>query len=170
MDASQEQTDVNSFAVLEPKADAFRNYYAEGNLLSPTEMLVDRANMLTLTIPEMTVLVGGLRVLGANSAESKQGVFTDKLGVLSNDFFLNLLDISTKWQKSANSEGIYEGVDRKTGAVKWTATPVDLIFGSHSELRAIAEVYASKDSKQKFVTDFVTAWNKVMNLDRFDLK
>lgn len=170
MDASQEQTDVNSFAVLEPKADAFRNYYAEGNLLSPTEMLVDRANMLTLTVPEMTVLVGGLRVLGANSAESKQGIFTDKLGVLSNDFFLNLLDMSTKWQKSATSEGIYEGVDRKTGAVKWTATPVDLIFGSHSELRAIAEVYASKDSKQKFVTDFVTAWNKVMNLDRFDLK
>jgi catalase-peroxidase len=170
MDASQEQTDVNAFAVLEPKADAFRNYYAEGNLLSPTEMLVDRANMLTLTVPEMTVLVGGLRVLGANSAESKQGVFTDKLGVLSNDFFSNLLDMSTKWQKSSNSEGIYEGIDRKTGAVKWTATPVDLIFGSHSELRAIAEVYASKDSKQKFVTDFVTAWNKVMNLDRFDLK
>lgn len=170
MDASQEQTDVNAFAVLEPKADAFRNYYAEGNVLSPTEMLVDRANMLTLTVPEMTVLVGGLRVLGANSAESKQGVFTDKLGVLSNDFFSNLLDMSTKWQKSSNSESIYEGVDRKTGAVKWTATPVDLIFGSHSELRAIAEVYAAKDSKQKFVTDFVTAWNKVMNLDRFDLK
>ena len=170
MDASQEQTDVNSFAVLEPKADAFRNYYAEGNLLSPTEMLVDRANMLTLTVPEMTVLVGGMRVLGANSGESRQGVFTGKPGTLSNDFFLNLLDMSTKWQKSSNSEGVYEGIDRKTGELKWTATPVDLIFGSHSELRAIAEVYASEDGKQKFVTDFVNAWNKVMKLDRFDLK
>ena len=170
MDASQEQTDVNSFAVLEPKADAFRNYYAEGNVLSPTEMLVDRANMLTLTVPEMTVLVGGMRVLGANSGESRQGVFTGKPGTLSNDFFLNLLDMSTKWQKSSNSEGVYEGIDRKTGELKWTATPVDLIFGSHSELRAIAEVYASEDGKQKFVTDFVNAWNKVMKLDRFDLK
>ena len=170
MDASQEQTDVNSFAVLEPKADAFRNYYAEGNLLSPTEMLVDRANMLTLTAPEMSVLVGGMRVLGANSGESRQGVFTGKPGTLSNDFFLNLLDMSTKWQKSSNSEGLYEGIDRKTGELKWTATPVDLIFGSHSELRAIAEVYASEGGKQKFVTDFVNAWNKVMNLDRFDLK
>jgi catalase-peroxidase len=170
MDASQEQTDVTSFAVLEPKADAFRNYYAEGSLLSPTEMLVDRANMLTLTVPEMTVLVGGMRVLGANSGESKQGVFTAKPGTLSNDFFLNLLDMSTKWQKSSNSEGIYEGIDRKTGALKWTATPVDLIFGSHSELRAIAEVYASEDGKQKFVTDFVNAWDKVMELDRFDVR
>jgi len=170
MDASQEQTDVNSFAVLEPKADAFRNYYAEGNLLSPTEMLVDRANMLTLTVPEMTVLVGGMRVLGANSGESKLGVFTGKPGTLSNDFFLNLLDMSTKWQKSSHSEGVYEGIDRKTGELKWTATPVDLIFGSHSELRAIAEVYASEEGKQKFVTDFVNAWNKVMKLDRFDLK
>jgi len=170
MDASQDQTDVNSFAVLEPKADAFRNYYGEGNLLSPTEMLVDRANMLTLTVPEMTVLVGGMRVLSANAGDSKQGVFTSKPGTLSNDFFLNLLDMSTKWQKSAKSEGIYEGVDRKTGDFKWTATPVDLIFGSHSELRAIAEVYAAEDGKQKFVTDFVNAWNKVMNLDRFDLK
>ena len=170
MDASQEQTDVNSFAVLEPKADAFRNYYAEGNVLSPTEMLVDRANMLTLTVPEMTVLVGGMRVLNANAGESKQGVFTSKPGTLSNDFFLNLLDMSTKWQKSASSEGVYEGIDRKTGELKWTATPVDLIFGSHSELRAIAEVYASEDGKQKFVTDFVNAWNKVMKLDRFDLK
>jgi len=170
MDASQEQTDVNSFAVLEPKADAFRNYYAEGNLLSPTEMLVDRANMLTLTVPEMTVLVGGMRVLGANFGDSRQGVFTGKPGTLSNDFFLNLLDMSTKWQKSSNSEGVYEGIDRKTGELKWTATPVDLIFGSHSELRAIAEVYASGDGKQKFVTDFVNAWNKVMKLDRFDLK
>jgi len=170
MDASQEQTDVNSFAVLEPKADAFRNYYGEGNLLSPTETLVDRANMLTLTVPEMTVLVGGMRVLSANTGESKQGVFTSKPGTLSNDFFLNLLDMSTKWQKSAKSEGIYEGLDRKTGELKWTATPVDLIFGSHSELRAIAEVYAAEDGKQKFVTDFVNAWNKVMNLGRFDLK
>ena len=170
MDASQEQTDVSSFAVLEPKADAFRNYYAEGNLLSPTEMLVDRANMLTLTVPEMTVLVGGMRVLGANFGESRQGVFTGKPGTLSNDFFLNLLNMSTKWQKSSNSEGVYEGIDRKTGELKWTATPVDLIFGSHSELRAIAEVYASEDGKKKFVTDFVDAWNKVMKLDRFDLK
>jgi len=170
MDASQEQTDVNSFAVLEPKADAFRNYYGEGNLLSPTETLVDRANMLTLTVPEMTVLVGGMRVLNANTGESKEGIFTSKPGTLSNDFFLNLLDMSTKWQKSAKSEGIYEGLDRKTGELKWTATPVDLIFGSHSELRAIAEVYAAEDGKQKFVTDFVNAWNKVMNLGRFDLK
>ncbi|NOU12745.1 MAG: catalase/peroxidase HPI, partial [Methylococcaceae bacterium] len=170
MDASQEQTDVNSFAVLEPKADAFRNYYGEGNLLPPTEALVDRANLLTLTVPEATVLVGGLRVLYANAGDSKQGVFTSKPGTLSNDFFVNLLDMSTKWQKSANSEGIYEGLDRKTGEIKWTATPVDLIFGSHSELRAIAEVYAAEDGKQKFVTDFVNAWNKVMNLDRFDIK
>ena len=170
MDATPEQTDVISFAVLEPKADAFRNYYGEGNLLSPTEMLVDRANMLTLTVPEMTVLVGGMRVLNANAGESKQGVFTNKPGALSNDFFINLLDMSTKWQKSSNSEGIYEGIDRKTGEIKWTATPVDLIFGSHSELRAIAEVYAAEDGKQKFITDFVNAWNKVMNLDRFDLK
>jgi catalase-peroxidase len=169
MDASQEQTDVNSFFFLEPKADAFRNYYGEGNLLSPTGMLVDKANMLTLTVPEMTVLVGGMRVLNANVGESKQGVFTSKPGTLTNDFFVNLLDMSTKWQKSAKSEGMYEGLDRKTGEVKWTATPVDLIFGSHSELRAIAEVYASQDGKQKFVTDFVNAWNKVMMLDRFEL-
>jgi catalase-peroxidase len=170
MDAAQEQTDVSTFAVLEPKADAFRNYYGEGNMLSPTEMLVDRANMLTLTIPEMTVLVGGMRVLDANTGESKQGVLTSKPGALSNDFFVNLLDMSTKWQKLSNSEGLYEGIDRKTGEKKWTATPVDLIFGSHSELRAIAEIYASEDGKQKFVADFVNAWNKVMMLDRFDLK
>lgn len=169
MDASQEQTDVNSFAALEPKADAFRNYYGEGNTLSPTEALVDRANMLTLTVPEMTVLVGGLRALGANASDSKQGVFTSKPGALNNDFFINLLDMATKWQKSANSAGVYEGLDRKTGKIKWTATSVDLIFGSHSELRAIAEVYASEDGKQKFVTDFVNAWNKVMNLDRFNI-
>ncbi len=170
MDASSEQTDVSSFTVLEPKADAFRNYYeGAGNRLSPTEMLVDRANMLTLSVPEMTVLVGGMRVLGANAGDSKLGVFTSKPGALSNDFFINLLDMSTKWQKSAKSEGIYEGVDRKSGETKWTATPVDLIFGSHSELRAIAEVYAAEDGKQKFVTDFVNAWNKVMMLDRFDV-
>ena len=170
MDASQEQTDVNAYAVLEPKADAFRNFYGEGNPMSPTEMMIDRANMLTLRVPEMTVLIGGMRVLGANSGQSKEGVFTNKPGTLSNDFFLNLLDMSTKWQKSSNSEGVYEGVDRKTGQIKWTATPVDLIFGSHSELRAIAEVYAAEDGKQKFVTDFVKAWNKVMMLDRFELK
>lgn len=170
MDAAQEQTDVTSFAMLEPKADAFRNYYAVGNDLPPTEMLVDRANMLMLSVPEMTVLVGGMRVLGANAGDSKHGVFTAKPGILSNDFFVNLLDMATKWQKSANFDGVYEGVDRKTGALKWTASPVDLIFGSHSELRAIAEVYAAADGKQKFVTDFVNAWNKVMMLDRFDLK
>ncbi len=170
MDASQEQTDVNAFAVLEPKADAFRNYYGEGNPMSPTEMLVDKANMLTLSVPEMTVLVGGMRVLAANAGESNQGVFTSKPGTLSNDFFINLLDMSTKWQKSSASDKVYEGIDRKTGERKWTATPVDLIFGSHSELRAIAEVYAAEDGKQKFLTDFVNAWNKVMMLDRFDLK
>jgi len=170
MDASQDQTDVNSFAVLEPKADAFRDYYGDGNPMPPTEMMVDRANMLTLTVPEMTVLVGGLRVLDANEGGSKNGVLTDKPGTLSNDFFVNLLDMSTKWQKSAQSEGLYEGVDRKTGALKWTATPVDLIFGSQSELRAVAEVYASDDAKKKFVDDFAAAWNKVMMLDRFDVQ
>jgi len=170
MDALQEQTDVSSFTVLEPKADAFRNYYGEGNTMSPTEMLVDKANMLTLTVPEMTALLGGMRVLNANTGQSKQGVFTNKPGTLSNDFFRNLLDMSTKWQKSSTTEGLYVGIDRNTGESKWTATPVDLIFGSHSELRAIAEVYAAEDGKQKFLTDFVTAWNKVMMLDRFDLK
>jgi catalase-peroxidase len=169
MDASQEQTDVSSFAVLEPKADAFRNYYGDGNSLSPTEMLVDRANMLRLTVPEMTVLLGGMRVLDANAGQSKNGVLTQKPGILSNDFFVNLLDMSTKWQKSAQSEGLYEGLDRKTGVLKWTATPVDLIFGSHSELRAVAEVYAAQDGREKFVHDFVNAWNKVMMLDRFDV-
>nr|BFD64604.1 catalase/peroxidase HPI [Bdellovibrio sp. HM001] len=169
MDATQEQTDVESFSVLEPKADAFRNYYGEGNYLSPAEALVDRANMLTLTVPEMTVLLGGLRVLDVNSGHSRHGVFTQKPGALSADFFVNLLDMSTKWQKSSE-DGLYEGRDRKTDAVKWTATPVDLIFGSHSELRSIAEVYASADSKEKFANDFVKAWDKVMMLDRFDLK
>ena len=169
-DATQAETDTVSYAVLEPKADGFRNYYGLGNTLSPTEMLVDRANMLTLTVPEMTVLTGGLRVLGANTGGSKEGVFTVKAGTLTNDFFVNLLDMSTKWQKSAKSEGLYEGVDRKSGALKWTATPVDLIFGSHSELRAISEVYASEDGKQKFASDFGKAWTKVMMLDRFDLR
>ena len=169
MDASQEQTDENSFAVLEPKADAFRNYYGDGNYMSPTEMLVDRANMLTLTVPEMTVLVGGMRTMNANAGQSKNGVLTSKPGTLRNDFFVNLLDMSTKWQKSDKSEEIYEGVDRETGEIKWTATPVDLIFGSHSELRAIAEVYAAEAGKEKFVRDFVNAWNKVMMLDRFDV-
>ncbi len=169
-DATIEQTDEYSFSVLEPKADAFRNFYGEGNYLSPTEMLVDRSNLLTLTIPEMTVLVGGMRSLQTNSGNSKHGILTNRPGVLSNDFFINLLDMSTKWQKSQTTEGVYEGIDRKTGANKWTATSVDLIFGSHSELRAVAEVYASDDSKEKFVKDFVSAWNKVMMLDRFDLK
>jgi catalase-peroxidase len=169
MDASAKQTDASSFAVLEPKADGFRNYYGPGNYLPPLEMLVERANMLTLTVPEMTVLVGGMRALNANAEGSQNGVFTKRPGTLSNDFFVNLLDMGTNWQKSEKSEGIYEGLDRKTGQVKWTATPVDLIFGSHSELRAIAEVYAAEDGKEKFVRDFVSAWNKVMNLDRFDL-
>jgi catalase-peroxidase len=168
-DATQEQTDVASFAVLEPKADAFRNYYGAGSYLSPAEAMVDRANLLTLTVPEMTALVGGMRALGANSGESKHGVFTDRPGMLSNDFFVNLLDMSTKWSKSAREEGVYEGHDRATGQLKWTATPVDLAFGSSSELRAIAEVYAANDGKEKFVNDFVNAWTKVMTLDRFDL-
>ncbi len=169
MDASQDQTDVNSFAVLEPKADGFRNFYGEGNPMSPAEMLVDRANMLTLTVPEMTVLVGGLRALNANAGGSKNGILTSRPGTLSNDFFVNLLDMSTQWRKSSRTEGLYEGVDRKTGALKWTATPVDLIFGSHSELRAVAEVYAAQDAKKKFIHDFAAAWNKVMMLDRFEL-
>ena len=170
MDASQEQTDVNTFAVLEPKADAFRNYYSTDSLMSPTQMLVDKANTLDLTVPEMTALIGGMRVLNTNTGNTNQGVLTSTPGALSNDFFVNLLDMSTKWQKSSNSESIYEGIDRKTGTLKWTATPVDLIFGSHSELRAIAEIYASADGNQKFVNEFVHAWNKVMMLDRFDLK
>jgi catalase-peroxidase len=169
-DASQEDTDVVSVDFLKPTADGFRNFYGEGNYLSPAEMLVDRANMLTLTVPEMTVLLGGLRVLNINAGGVTHGVFTDKPGVLNNSFFVNLLDMSTKWQKSANTEGLYEGLDRKSGTVKWTATPVDLLFGSHSELRAIAEIYAANDGKEKFLKDFTAAWDKVMNLDRFDLK
>ena len=169
-DASQEQTDVASFAFLEPKADGFRNHFGDGNSKSPTDMLVERSSMLTLSVPEMTALVGGMRALDANSGQSKHGVFTDKPGTLTNAFFVNLLDMSTKWQKSSKSEGIYEGVDRTTGQLKWTATPVDLIFGSNTELRAVAEVYAAEDGKEKFVRDFISAWSKVMNLDRFDLK
>jgi catalase-peroxidase len=169
-DASQEQTDVVSVAFLEPKADGFRNYYGDGAKLSPTAALVDRASLLTLTVPEMTALVGGMRALNANTGGSAHGVLTDKPGTLTNDFFVNLLDMSTKWQKSSKGEGLYEGVDRSTGKVKWTATPVDLAFGSSSELRAVAEVYGAGDGEEKFVRDFVTAWAKVMTLDRFDLK
>jgi catalase-peroxidase len=169
-DASQEQTDVASFAVLEPAADGFRNYYRAGQSLSPAEMLVEKASLLTLTVPEMTVLVGGMRVLNANTGQAAHGVFTSKPGTLTNDFFVNLLDMSTKWSKSSTSDGIYEGRDRKTGNLKWTATPVDLIFGSHSELRAVAELYGASDAQQKFVQDFAKAWTKVMNLDRFDLR
>ena len=168
MDASQDETDVESFAPLEPAADAFRNYSHGKQWMAPEEALVDRAQLLTLTAPEMTVLIGGLRVLGANAGQSKHGVFTKQTETLTNDFFVNLLDMSTQWQP-AGSDGVYEGRDRKTNAVKWTGTRIDLIFGSHSQLRALAEVYACADSKEKFVKDFVAAWNKVMNLDRFDL-
>jgi catalase-peroxidase len=167
MDASQDQTDVDSFKPLEPVADGFRNYYRNGNLMAPEEALIDKAQLLKLTAPEMTVLVGGLRVLGANAGGSKHGVFTKQPGKLTNDFFVNLLDMSTEWQ--ASGDNAYEGRDRKTKAVKWTGTRVDLIFGSHSQLRALAEVYASTDSKEKFVKDFAAAWAKVMNADRFDL-
>jgi catalase-peroxidase len=169
MDASQEQTDVDSFAPLEPTADGFRNYLRGKQRLSAEEMLVDRAQLLTLTAPEMTVLVGGLRVLGANAGQSKHGVFTKRPETLTNDFFVNLLDMNTQWQPSAGTDGVYEGRNRKTNELKWTGTRVDLIFGSHSQLRAHAEVYACADSKEKFVKDFVAAWEKVMNLDRFDL-
>lgn len=169
-DASQDQTNIESFSHLEPKADAFRNYYSKKSHLSPTKMLVDKANTLGLTIPEMTVLIGGLRGLAANTGASTHGVFTDKPGTLSNDFFVNLLDMSTMWQKSIKAPGLYQGIGRKTGKLLWTATPVDLIFGSHTELRAVAEVYAAKDGKKKFLKDFSKAWTKVMRLDRFDLK
>jgi len=169
MDASQEQTDIDAFAPLEPIADGFRNYLRGKQRPSPEELLVDRAQLLTLTAPEMTVLVGGLRVLGANAGSSTHGVFTRRPGALTNDFFVNLLDMGIEWQPSAGSEGVYEGRDRKTNEVRWTGTRVDLIFGSHSQLRALAEVYACADSKDKFVGDFVAAWTKVMNLDRFDV-
>jgi catalase-peroxidase len=168
-DASQEQTDVHSFAVMEPIADGFRNYLRSGQILSAEELLVDRAQLLTLTGPEITVLVGGLRVLNANFGQTKHGVFTNRPETLTNDFFVNLLDMSTKWEPSATIEGVYEGRDRATGGIKWTGTRVDLVFGSNSQLRALAEVYACDDSKETFVKDFAAAWNKVMNLDRYDL-
>jgi catalase-peroxidase len=168
MDASPEMTDVESFAVLEPTADGFRNYFGAGNRRSPTDLLVDRASLLTLTVPEMTVLVGGMRALDANAGSTQHGVFTDRPGTLSADFFVNLLDMSTQWAKSSESEGLYEGRDRGTGEIKWTATPVDLIFGANAELRAVAEAYAANDAREKFVHDFVAAWTKVMTLDRFD--
>jgi catalase-peroxidase len=169
-DASQAQTDVNSFSLLEPKADAFRNYFnADTAYLSPAKMLVDKADLLGLTVPETTVLVGGMRALNANTDGSSNGVLSARPGTLSNDFFVNLLDMATKWNKSA-IEGMYEGVDRQTGKVKYTATSVDLIFGSNSELRAVAEVYAFDGSNERFVNDFVQAWVKVMQADRFDLK
>jgi catalase-peroxidase len=169
MDASQQQTDARSFAPLEPYADGFRNYYRASDIMAPEEALVDKAQLLTLTAPEMTVLVGGLRVLGANAGASTHGVFSKNPGTLTNDFFVNLLDMSTEWEPKAGSDGVYEGHDRKTKKLKWTGTRVDLIFGSHSVLRALAEVYATADSKEKFVKDFVKAWTKVMNLDRFDI-
>jgi catalase-peroxidase len=168
-DASQEQTDVASFAVLEPVADGFRNYFSEGSYRSPADMLVEKANLLTLTVPEMTVLVGGLRALDANSGGSKHGVFTDRPGTLSNDFFVNLLDMGIRWTPSSDSAGLYEGRERGSLDLKWTATPVDLVFGSHAELRAIAELYAASGGEDRFMSDFVDAWTKVMTLDRFDL-
>jgi catalase-peroxidase len=172
MDASQEHTDVDSFEPLEPTADGFRNYGGGKQRLSAEELLVDRAQLLKLTAPELTVLVGGLRVLGANAGKSPHGVFTKRPETLTNDFFVNLLDMNTQWQPSTHSNGsgdVYEGRDRKTNQVKWTGTRVDLIFGSHSQLRALAEVYACTDSKEKFVKDFVAAWSKVMNHDRFEV-
>ena len=168
-DASQDQTDVHSFAVLEPVADGFRNYLRKGHAASAAEMLVDRAQLMNLTAPEMTVLVGGMRAMGANFGQSQNGVFTNRPGILTNDFFVNLLDMNTKWQKSATAEGVLEGHDRATGKLKWTGTVVDLVFGSNSQLRALTEVYASSDATGAFVKDFVAAWNKVMNLDRYDL-
>ena len=168
-DATQEQTDVASFEVLEPRFDGFRNYLHPEQELPPEELLVERAFMLNLTPPEMTVLVGGMRALNANAGQSMHGVLTDRPGTLTNDFFVNLLDMGTEWKPSTSDANVYEGRDRKTGEVKWTSTAVDLIFGHHSELRALAEVYACDDAKEKFVRDFVAAWNKVMTNDRFDL-
>jgi catalase-peroxidase len=167
-DATAEHTDEASFAVLEPTADGFRNYYADNNRRSPTDMLIERADMLNLSVPEMTALVGGLRVLDANTGGASHGVFTDQPGTLNNHFFVNLLDMSTEW-KAGDTAGVYEGKDRSSGELKWTATPVDLLFGSHAELRAIAEVYAANDGGQKFIDDFVAAWSKVMTNDRYDL-
>jgi catalase-peroxidase len=168
-DATQDMTDVQSFSVLEPTADGFRNYFASGNSRSPAAMLVEKAALLELTVPEMTVLVGGMRALGANANGVDHGVFTERPGTLSNDFFTNLIDMSTEWSQSPGDEGIYIGRDRSTGATRWTATPVDLIFGSNSELRAVAEFYAADDANEQFVHDFVDAWTKVMTLDRFDV-
>jgi catalase-peroxidase len=168
-DASQEQTDVHSFAVMEPIADGFRNYLRSGQVLSAEELLVDRAQLLTLTAPEMTVLIGGLRALNVNFGHTKHGVFTNRPETLTNDFFVNLLDMNTKWEPSSTSEGVYEGRDRATGKIKWSATRVDLVLGSNSQLRALAEVYACDDAKKAFVKDFAAAWNKVMSLDRYDL-
>jgi catalase-peroxidase len=168
-DASQEQTDVESFAVLEPAADGFRSYLRAGQKLPPETLLVDRANLLTLTAPEMTVLIGGMRALNANVGQSRHGVFTSRPGTLTNDFFVNLLDMGTEWKASTSAENVYEGRDRATGEAKWTATAADLVFGSNSQLRAISEVYACDDAGERFVRDFVAAWDKVMNLDRFDL-
>jgi catalase-peroxidase len=168
-DASQEQTDVDSFAVLEPAADGFRNYLKKKYAVSAEELLVDRAQLLTLNAPEMTVLIGGMRVLNANYGQTRHGVFTERPESLTNDFFVNLLDMSTTWKPSSEDEDVFEGRDRATGEIKWTGTRVDLIFGSNSQLRALAEVYASEDSREKFLHDFVAVWNKVMNLDRFDL-
>jgi catalase-peroxidase len=168
-DASQEQTDVDSFAVLEPTADGFRNYVGTDAELPPEKLLLDRANLLTLTAPQMTVLVGGMRALGANHDDSAHGVFTQRREALTNDFFVNLLDMGTEWAPSDAGENTYEGRDRLTGELKWTATAVDLVFGANSQLRALCEVYAAEDGDEKFVRDFVAAWNKVMNLDRYDL-
>jgi catalase-peroxidase len=168
-DASQEQTDVHSFAPLEPTADGFRNYLRSGQPLPAEELLLDRAQLMTLTAPEMTVLIGGLRALNVNTGQSKLGVFTNRPEMLTNDFFVSLLNMNTKWQASSTTEGVFEGRDRATGEIKWTGTRVDLIFGSNSQLRAVAEVYACDDSKEAFVKDFVAAWTKVMNLDRNDL-
>ena len=168
-DATQEHTDVESFAVLEPVSDGFRNYQKKAFSVSPEEMLVDKAQLLTLTAPEMTALVGGLRVLGANAGGSKHGVFTDHVGALTNDFFVNLVDMETEWKPTSEAKDAFEGRDRATGKVKWTATRMDLVFGSNSQLRALSELYAQDDAKKKFVHDFVAAWDKVMNADRFDL-
>ena len=168
-DASQAQTDVPSFAVLEPIVDGFRNYQKARYSVSAEELLVDRAQLLTLTAPEMTVLLGGLRVLNTNVGQSQHGVFTGRPEALTNDFFVNLLDMGTTWKAVSDAQDVFEGRDRKTGAVKWTGTRVDLIFGSNSQLRSLAEVYASSDAQDKFVRDFVAAWTKVMNLDRFDV-
>ena len=168
-DASQEQTDAHSFAPLEPNADGFRNYTKKGFEDSQAELLIDKAQLLNLSAPEMTVLLGGLRVLNANVGNAQHGVLTKRPETLSNDFFVNLLDMSTVWKRSANDANVLEGRDRKTGDLKWTGTVADLVFGSNSQLRSLAEVYATSDSQQKFVADFVAAWNKVMNLDRYDL-